>query len=156
MADPIRNLVNEKIASGRTTVRELEDFIRERLPKFVESEMERLVSASLRRQIRSALRDAMEVADESAQGNLELPGLPPPSAIPGVKKEGETTYVGYFHATWDDRQAHREEQRKNLEAATRHLWDEQGKDRYLAPVMQGNPEITVAEAVRLLKKESAA
>lgn len=115
-----------------------------------EAERERLVLNAAKTQVAKIMRELTEDEDTPV-----LPGLGLPSAI-AVQAPNGTYYVRSDKATWGELVAGRDVRSGNVTAARRKLslYDEAMAE--LGPLMERNPGLTVAGAVRLLAKRNAA
>jgi hypothetical protein len=118
-----------------------------RYPEEYGADTERLALGARRRDIAKILKKLQPEDGESPQ--LSLPGVALPSYLT-VPTEGGFAY----HPTWsagpDELRGHIKVMRDNVAAVTQELRvaEEQAKD--ILPVLDANPGMTIAEAVRRL------
>lgn len=113
-------------------------------PDLVDTHRDRLVRDAIHRAITAQFRAMAN--DDSMQ--LSLPGLYLPTAIPVPLNDGTIGYVATEHATWSDLLAGERWREENLSRAQARLDDYRGSLRYLRPLMENRPKLTVAGALR--------
>lgn len=117
---------------------------------FVEAQ-QALVRQAATTIVRNLMRD-LTSDDESPQ--LSLPGLDLPSAI-AVQTDTGTYYVRSDKATWSELEAGEDVRAGNVAAAQSKLDTYRESMELLRPFMEGNPSVTVADAVRAMSKDAA-
>jgi hypothetical protein len=107
-----------------------------------EVEQQRLILDAAKRMAKDVLRS---LSDDSDAPQLVLPGLGLPSVIAVPTDEG-FAYVRTDKAVWSQLQAGRSLRNDNVKRAQAKLDEYDRAMEKLAPIMAGNPTITVREA----------
>lgn len=103
-----------------------------------------MINQAAREIVANLLRDLTE---DEEQDQLTLPGLGLPSAI-AVQTPDGTYYVRSDKATWPELQAGRKVRVENVARAAARLDDYDEALANLAPIMEADHAITVADALR--------
>jgi hypothetical protein len=113
------------------------------------AEADRMVLQSARTLVAQMMRELVEDDDDQ----LSLAGIGLPSAICVQSPDG-TYYVRSDKATWPELQAGRFTRVSNIHSAQRKLDMYDSRLDQLAPLMEHDPTLTVADAVRLMASAS--
>lgn len=114
-----------------------------------EDEAERMVLAAAKTIVANLMRDLTE--DDEQQ---TIPGLGLPSAIAVPDPDG-TYYVRADKARWHEVLAGRQSRAENVEAAQAKLDAYDDTVDLLRPYMERNEQLSVSQAVRIMRSEAA-
>lgn len=113
-----------------------------------EREQERLVLEAAGRIAKAIMK---ELSENDQPPLLSLSGLAVPTAIAVPKENGGFYYVRTDKATWTQLVAGEQVRTANLGRAAAKLDAYRESMAYLRPIMEANPNLTVAEAVQLMR-----
>lgn len=142
--EAISRTATEVLSEGRCTVQEIALRVEHGYPSLVEAEAGRLVHQHIKHIARRVMRELTEEDDQDA-----LPGLALPVVIAVPHEDGEIRYIRTDRATWGDLQAGMWLRDENIKRAVARRKSYLATMNRLRPHMEGDPKLTVADALRL-------